>query len=60
MSTNSSISCDWPSAGALVAEIQSDKLNVTDIVNQCPDICQSVFESNNPVSVGLLPFSLQC
>jgi hypothetical protein len=54
MSTNSSISCHWLSAGALVAGIQFDKLNVTDIVMQCPSVCQLAFESDDPVGVGTL------
>ena len=47
--SNPSISCDWPSAADTMGDIQASKLNVTDVVTQCANICNIVFASGNPV-----------
>jgi len=52
MDANSTISCNWLSATDVVRDIQAFELNVTDIVTQCADICQIVFQSNSLVSTG--------
>jgi hypothetical protein len=52
--TPSSLSCDWISAAQLVGQIQADKLNVTDVVAQCANVCQVAFNSSSAPGVSLL------
>ena len=51
MATNSTISCNWIDAVNIVADIQRFKLNVSDIVTQCANTCQVVFQSKSLVSI---------
>lgn len=46
-------SCDWLSAQALVGDIQDKKLNVTNVVAQCINVCDIAFRSKRSVSVSL-------
>jgi hypothetical protein len=51
--SNPAISCDWSGAAYIpadiVGDIQTSKLNVTDVVTQCANVCNIVFASGNPV-----------
>jgi hypothetical protein len=49
MGTNAMISCNWTTPTDLVTDIQTSKLNATDIVAQCENICQFVFRSTELV-----------
>lgn len=46
---NSTISCNWSNATQVVGDIQAAKLNVTDIVAQCANVCDIAFASSIPV-----------
>jgi hypothetical protein len=48
-STNSNISCNWSNAADIVGDIQTNKLNATDVVAQCASVCGIAFASDNPV-----------
>jgi len=50
--SNSTISCNWPSVTDLVGDVQTYKLNATDIVSQCANVCGLLFESSNPDLAG--------
>jgi hypothetical protein len=45
--------CDWTSAAQLVGQIQADKLNATDVVSQCANVCQVAFNSSSAPGVSL-------
>ncbi len=50
-SLNSTTVCNWTSAADIVRAIQSRKLNTTQVVAQCDDVCKVVFGSGNPVGI---------
>lgn len=52
--SNSTISCNWASATGLVADVQTYKLNATDIVSQCANVCGLAFETGIPVWITYL------
>jgi hypothetical protein len=49
MYTDPTFSCDWPSAGAALDDIETHQFNVTKVVKDCANVCGLVFESNNAV-----------
>lgn len=57
-SAASSISCNWTGAAQVVGQIQADKLNATDVVAQCANVCQVAFNSSSAAGVGL--FQIHC
>lgn len=54
MFANTITSCDWGSAKALMADIDTEKLNVTELVAQCNNVCKVAFESNRNVRISHL------
>lgn len=51
MSTNAIMSCDWPSAKALVEDIHAEELNVTNVVAKCVNVCDLTLESKRSVRI---------
>ena len=49
----SPMSCNWTVAAQVVGQIQADKLNVTDIVAQCANVCQVAFNSTSAAGVSI-------
>ena len=52
MATNT-ISCDWLSSTEIVGDVAARKLSVADIVSQCANVCEAVFESRGPAGVSI-------
>jgi hypothetical protein len=40
------VDCGWTSPAQIVGQIEAEKLNSTDLVGKCADICQVAFNSS--------------
>ena len=47
------VDCGWKSPAQIVGQIEAEKLNLTDLVDKCADICQVAFNSSSAAGVSL-------
>lgn len=47
------VDCGWTSPAQIVGQIEAEKLNATDLVGRCADICQVAFNSSTVAGIRL-------
>lgn len=50
---NGTYSCSFPSIGSLLATAEAGNLNITQLVQSCPNVCSLAWGTGNPDLSGI-------